>query len=553
MPSSPLLPPSSPLLEEALQRRNLLLRSQSSGKMAMMNFFLALICLYDANHQVLLHLLTSHPAHMAASLTYLVEILMFAVLITTSVTSIWNYIAPLHGLAPIPLSEDQFRLLRLHPSSPGFTKSPEKKPPTFPNPFTPLPGSLIQQTSHTSPSASITPVNLSSTSWLSSSPTSPASTPLNTSNQRREHYQDQGLASPLTDEQQLSAYLTSYRDWESSHCSLDESGSQASQSLLFWRPGVGGQGGPLDFTQGVKSVYQLSSALPASPSPGGQDKEAASDQAKVEVLSHRLGIDPLDLVSWNQNLRVWLTQTVLRPLVSEIDRVNLALPKHGVSDCLVGQVAVDRLRKVATLPQVVQGVPSLAAILPYLEVSSDQVYLLARLRQLAKTGALSLYKWDGGGAGWSDRLPTDSEVIVHCLASYMDSRLLTSTTMRMAGPSNPQAEAKPFTGVTFFKHGEKPGGVKEPLPQGAGGTGAVVTPKACEADLKDIVAIVQTGRSPVHYVVQVGSKQLDVGGGRNNLVHSVLLFLHTVKQDRHGMLGRVNLGLSGLNILWVID
>ena len=70
---------------------------------------------------------------------------------------------------------------------------------------------------------------------------------------------------------------------------------------------------------------------------------------------------------------------------------------------------------------------------------------------------------------------------------------------------------------------------------------------------KDTLALVQVGRSPTHYVVQIGGQQLDVGGGRNNMVHSLLLFLHTVKGERGGMLGRVNLGLSGLNILWVLD
>lgn len=54
-------------------------------------------------------------------------------------------------------------------------------------------------------------------------------------------------------------------------------------------------------------------------------------------------------------------------------------------------------------------------------------------------------------------------------------------------------------------------------------------------------------------VWQVGHERLDVGEGRNNLLHSLLLFLHTVKQDRAGLLARVNFGLSGLNILWVLD
>ena len=60
----------------------------------------------------------------------------------------------------------------------------------------------------------------------------------------------------------------------------------------------------------------------------------------------------MDLVTWNENLRVWLTQTIFKPLVSEIERVNSTLPRLGVSDVSVGSVPVERLRKVSTLPQV---------------------------------------------------------------------------------------------------------------------------------------------------------------------------------------------------------
>ncbi len=44
-----------------------------------------------------------------------------------------------------------------------------------------------------------------------------------------------------------------------------------------------------------------------------------------------LGSAPSSWVGWNDNLRVWLT---------EVDSVNAAMPKHGVADCQVGQVAV---------------------------------------------------------------------------------------------------------------------------------------------------------------------------------------------------------------------
>jgi hypothetical protein len=102
---------------------------------------------------------------------------------------------------------------------------------------------------------------------------------------------------------------------------------------------------------------------------------------------------------------VWLAQTVLRPLITEVDSVNAALPKHRVADY-----------------QVAQHLPHLEAILPYLEAGPDQPYLLGRLRQLARTGALYRYRWSGGGEGWTERLPSDSELLLHCLASYLNSR-----------------------------------------------------------------------------------------------------------------------------------
>ena len=106
---------------------------------------------------------------------------------------------------------------------------------------------------------------------------------------------------------------------------------------------------------------------------------------------------------------------------------------------------------------------------------------------LAKTGALSLFRWNGGGDGWTERLPSDAELLVHCLACYFDARLLTSASMRLSGTTNPQAEImKPFTGVHFYRHGEKPVDGKE-----------------------DTLAIVQICRSPAHYVIQVDNLKND--------------------------------------------
>jgi hypothetical protein len=41
--------------------------------------------------------------------------------------------------------------------------------------------------------------------------------------------------------------------------------------------------------------------------------------------------------------------------------------------------------------------------------------------------------------------------------------------------------------------------------------------------------------------------------GRNNLFHTLLLFLHHIRTKEGGVLGRINFGVSGINVLWVID
>lgn len=41
--------------------------------------------------------------------------------------------------------------------------------------------------------------------------------------------------------------------------------------------------------------------------------------------------------------------------------------------------------------------------------------------------------------------------------------------------------------------------------------------------------------------------------GRNNFFYTVLLFLHYIKTTENGLLESVNLGKSGVNMLWIIE
>ena len=67
----------------------------------------------------------------------------------------------------------------------------------------------------------------------------------------------------------------------------------------------------------------------------------------------------------------------------------------------------------------------------------------------------------------------------------------------------------------------------------------------------------QTILSAHMYRFQIGDvesgRKLELSPGRNNLFHTLLMFLHHIKTKEWGKLDTVNLGRPGINILWVID
>lgn len=153
----------------------------------------------------------------------------------------------------------------------------------------------------------------------------------------------------------------------------------------------------------------------------------------------RLGIDTTTLTLWNENLRLvsnkklciylylhlfhkyklilflqWISKTILERLIKEFDLINEELVKHGFGDVSVGGVGLDRLRKTAQLAHVRHNIPSLSTLIQFLEISTNQEYLVKRIRELEKGGCMSDFKWNGGstynGKDWDYSLPTDSAV-----------------------------------------------------------------------------------------------------------------------------------------------
>ena len=356
----------------------------------------------------------------------------------------------------------------------------------------------------------------------------------------------------------------------------------------------------------VTSPTSFSPAASAGMISGGAHKQSigspnyAANKSSTDSICRSLGIDSIQLVSWMENLRMWISQTILERIVKEIKETNELLIQHGMAEEQIGKISIDKLRKVASLPHILERVPSLDALLPFLEITNQQEYLVKRLKELSEGGAMSDYKWNGGGrykgVVWSDKLPTDAEIVMNCVAAYLDGRM----PKHYHYTSN--VDGKPFSGIYFLKtlnsdlqkngSNDKTEKLSDPKAQKMSffatllaSTKSSNVPVTKEADIANASStpsqqhknfvIVQIAQKPPHYVLQLNSRNnssnsiaaasssanvsikdgetLDVGQGRNNLFHVLLLFLHLIKTKEQGMLGRINFGSSGINVLWVLD
>ena len=78
----------------------------------------------------------------------------------------------------------------------------------------------------------------------------------------------------------------------------------------------------------------------------------------------------------------WTSKTILERPEKEIDLVDAALARQSISDVRVGQVGLERLRKTARTLTVVQNIPTLPNLVPFLELSPHQEYVVSRIRGL---------------------------------------------------------------------------------------------------------------------------------------------------------------------------
>ncbi|XP_038067904.1 transmembrane protein 209-like [Patiria miniata] len=321
----------------------------------------------------------------------------------------------------------------------------------------------------------------------------------------------------ITDPASLNSYLKSVEDKERKY-QLGSNESSPSGSPSYWAYNRSAA----DYTPLLRKFqYQLASRSPQSPT-RKDDPDYPSTYGADEVwLRVDVRRDQLDL--WIANLRMWISQTIMAPLAKAIEELNITLTKLGRAELQIGEVSISSLRQVSLTKS--QLVPTLSMVLPYLDVSANQEYVVQRIRELASGGCMSDFRWNKGcdfkGRKWDEDLPSDCAMVMHMLCTYLDFRL----------PSDPKhPDGKTFASQYFMKTPDKP-----------------------DLKKKDNLLLFQTKINPPHYKVIIGDDTWDLPKGRSNMFQAILLMLHHVKTKEHGMLGRVNLGMSGVNILWVIN
>ncbi|XP_061187814.1 transmembrane protein 209-like [Saccostrea echinata] len=318
----------------------------------------------------------------------------------------------------------------------------------------------------------------------------------------------------ITDLHSLSKYLKEHDEKEFIKAAI--SSPENSGGSSFWNYGRSA----MDYTHILKKyVYQLASRSSHSSATPNVDNDQSNSFSGDDVWSKR-GVTEDDLFLWIERLRKWICQTIVAPLRKEIEEVNAGLRRIGSEDTEIGEVGVSTLKQLA----LTKGpyVPTLNAIVPYLDFSSNQEYLVKRIKDLGKDGCMSEFCWNSGGdygKEWGEHLPTDAALVMHLFCTYMDSRL----------PAQPKyPDGKTFTSQHFVKTPDKPNLEKE-----------------------DTVCIYQSSINPPHFQVVFGKTVHKLPKGRNNMFQALLLFLHHIDTKEHGMLGRVSLGMSGINITWI--
>lgn len=240
------------------------------------------------------------------------------------------------------------------------------------------------------------------------------------------------------------------------------------------------------------------------------------------------------LSNYVANMKMWIHKTILEPLLYAIDESDLQFQQRGFTDMKIGHCGIERLKKIATTNHcLLQSIPTLAKLIPFLELTSNQEFLVQRLRELAKGSCLANYKFTSGSydalttSQLNDHTPNDAGIIFHVFCTYLDSQL-------QPVPDIPRPFFSRYVIIGDSKKLNVEYLVKE------------------ASKNKSKCAILCSNQYTPKFNF-VSDKIHGSSHDRNNIFYVLIQFLFHLKQDNGNVLENVSLGKSGLNIINVIE
>lgn len=332
---------------------------------------------------------------------------------------------------------------------------------------------------------------------------------------------------PIKDQEELQEYMQQYQEREKRRHIMSASSSSTNMNTSLWGYGTNPHSQMADYVHLLrKNVFQTATkdadpTADANSSKNDDSKASALLSSTSSKIWGKRNVTNEHLFQFTENLRVWMSANILVPLVKNIEECNRLL-RASAPEIQIGSVGVDKLKKAA---HNITGVKNLGEVFPFLDLTIHQDYLIHRLKELSKGGAISAYRWNSGsssfnGKPWKEEYPTDTAILLHLFVMYMDQKI---------PPDIQQQDGRMFSNVYLVKAPEKP-------------------TKPTDKPILHLSEI-----NPPHLkVVLPSDEECDVGSGRNNFIHSLLLFIHHVTHQQHSRIANINLTLSGVNLAWVV-
>ncbi|XP_055342166.1 uncharacterized protein LOC129590806 [Paramacrobiotus metropolitanus] len=313
----------------------------------------------------------------------------------------------------------------------------------------------------------------------------------------------------LFEKQRLTMLEDESMNWSPQIQSLRDQNYQTSSSFHIPSPKKSKKTGTPDIDEPMERLTRLK----------GDDKVYPLED--LSWIQLKVSVETLHF--WTENLRMWIADTVISPLLVRIDEVNRKLHERMHTENVVGESSTpDSLRQTADKHR--QNIPELLQIIPFLDISMQQDYVIKRLKELVKDGILGDYSWNSGssygGQPWQDFLPTDAALVMHCFITFLDVIL----------PPDPHA-----ANWRSFSHRY-----------------VLRSLGSWKAEDPHKPSIHQAVSNPPKYEILYGGQLLQVAEGKNNVFHTILLFARLMQLREKNGQGYANLG-PGRIIFRVFD